>query len=170
MKLNVRYAYPCTPARYWEMYWDDAFDEKLQENSTVDRAVLEESDVDGILTRKLRFTPENELPGPVAKIVGTKKLVYDQLNVWSRADSLMTWEVLPTFLSSDKFVAKGTYKVVPTAGGCEVHIDGDIDVKIRFIGGQIEKQIVAQIDDAYARTHGASLAWLDEHGTSAANS
>jgi hypothetical protein len=169
MKLNVRYAYPCSPERYWEMYWDDAFDAKLQANSTVDRTVLEESDEGGVLTRKLRFTPQSELPGPVAKIVGTKKLVYDQLNVWSRADSTMTWEVLPTFLSADKFSAKGTFKVVPQTGGCELQIDGDIDVKVRFIGGQIEKQIVAQIDEAYARMHAASLEWLDEHGTSATN-
>lgn len=164
MKLNVRYAYPCSPERYWEMYWDDAFDAKLQEGSTVQRDVLEETDENGVLTRKLRFTPDTELPSVAAKAIGTKKLVYDQLNVWTRADSLMSWEVLPTFLSADKFTAKGTFKVVGTPTGCELQIDGDIAVKIRFIGGTIEKQIVAQIDDAYARMHGASLKWLDENG------
>ncbi|MCB9669022.1 MAG: DUF2505 domain-containing protein [Alphaproteobacteria bacterium] len=165
MKLNVRYAYPCTPERYWEMYWDDAFDAQLQANSTVKRELVEETDAGGVVTRKLRFTPENELPGPVAAIVGTKKLVYDQVNVWDRAASVMSWEVLPTFLSSDKFSAKGVFKVVPKGPGCELQIDGDIDVKVRFIGGQIEKQIVSQIEDAYAKMHTASVAWLEDNGT-----
>jgi hypothetical protein len=169
MKLNVRYAYPCSPDRYWEMYWDDGFDAKLQENSTVDRQVIEETDADGVLTRKLRFTPESELPRPVAKMLGTSKLVYEQLNVWNRANSEMTWEVLPSFLSADKFTAKGTFRVVPSAAGCELQIDGDIEVKVRFIGGQIEKQVVAQVEEAYAKMHTASVDWLDENGNSALN-
>lgn len=169
MKLKVRYDYPCTPERYWEMYWDEGFDAKLQQNSTVKREVLSESDEDGVLNRRLRFTPDAELPGPVAKIIGTKKLVYEQDNAWDRAASTMTWKVLPTFISSDKFNAEGTFKVVPKAGGCQLQIDGDIDVKIRFIGGQVEKQVVAQIEDAYAKMNTASVAWIEENGAGGGN-
>ncbi len=161
MKLMIRHAYPCTPEQYWEMYWDDAFDAELQANSTVAREVLEHDEQDGVLTRKLRFTPDTELPRPVAKLLGSSKLVYDQLNVWDRAAGVMTWEVLPTFLSPETFQAKGSFRVVETPTGCELQVDGDIDVKIRFIGGQIEKQIVAQIEEAYTRMHHTSLAWLE---------
>lgn len=166
MKLKVRYDYPCTPERYWEMYWDDEFDAKLQQDSTVKREVISQSDENGVLTRRLRFTPDAELPGPVAKVIGSKKLVYEQINVWDRAASTMTWKVLPTFISEDKFKAEGTFKVADEAPGCELQIDGTIDVKIRFIGGTVEKQVVAQIEDAYAKMHTASVAWLDENDVS----
>ena len=37
MKLDVRHFYPCSVDTFWEMYWDDAYDEMLQESSTVQR-------------------------------------------------------------------------------------------------------------------------------------
>ena len=160
MKLKVSYAYNCTPEAYWQMYWDDAFDAKLQEGSTVDREVVEEREEEGVLHRRLRFTPHAELPSPVARLIGSKKLVYDQANAWHKSDSVMTWEVLPTFISADKFAAKGTFKIVPTAGGCEMHVDGDIDVKVRFIGGKIEQEIIKNIDAAYAKMHHSALEWM----------
>lgn len=164
MKLSVRYAYDCSPEAYWAMYWDDAFDKALQADSTVDREVLEHTDDKGVITRRLRFTPEAELPGPVAKMIGSKKLVYDQLNVLDTGAGIMTWQVLPTFISADKFSASGEFRIEPTATGCEMIVDGDIDVKIRFIGGQIEKQIVSQIEAAYKRMHDASEDWIEDHG------
>lgn len=165
MKLQARYTYDCTPEQYWEMYWDDGFDAKLQKNSTVAREVIEESDSGDVLTRKLRFTPHAELPTAAAKIIGSSKLVWDQVNHWHRSKSSLLWEVLPTFISSDKFTAKGDFRVVPNGSGCAVEVDGEIAVKIRFIGGQIESQVVSQIKDAYDNMDRVSKSWLAENGS-----
>lgn len=162
MKLKVRQLYPCTPDQYWEMYWDDDFDARLQEGSKVDRAVLSQAEENGVLTRRLRFTPHAELPGPVAAIVGSPKLVWEQINRWNKATGVLSFEVLPTFISADKFNARGTFAVKPDPGGCVVEIDGDIDVKVRFIGGRIEAQVVSQIEDGYAHQKRVSDAWLAE--------
>lgn len=164
MKLSVRHTYPCTPEIFWEMYWDDEFDAQLQADSTVDREVLSEIDEGGVVVRRLRFTPQNELPSPVARIVGTKKLTYEQVNRWDRAAGRMSWEVLPSFLSADKFSAKGVFDVKGVGDGCEMIVDGDITVNVRFIGGQIEKQIVAQIQVAYDRMLDTGKSWLTSTG------
>lgn len=164
MKLTVRHFYPCSPERYWEMYWDEDFDAKLQQGSTVDRELIEEREADGKLVRKLRMTPQSELPTPVAKIVGSKKLSWDQVNTWFKNDSRLTWEVLPTFISADKFEAKGDFRVLPADGGCKLEIDGEIKVNVRFIGGRIEAEVVRQIEETYAQMKEVSDAWLAEHG------
>jgi hypothetical protein len=160
MKLAVRQHYPCSPSRFWQMYWDDGFDAELQAGSTVDREVLSETREGSILVRRLKFVPQADLPGPVAAVVGGPKLVYEQLNRWDEASGVMTWEVLPSFLPASKFTAKGTLKANPVPSGCEMVVDGDITVKVMFIGGTIEKQVVGQIEDAYGRMHKLGLDWL----------
>jgi len=166
MKLDVRHFYPCSPEEWWEMYWDDAFDALLQEDSTVDREVLEERHENGLHIRRLRFTPHQELPGPVAKIIGAKKLVYEQLNSYDAAKGEMAWEVLPSFIDASKFTARGSLRALPTGTGCESHASGIITVNVRFIGGQIEKQIIAQTSSAYDNLAIRGREWLASRGAS----
>ena len=145
------------------MYWDDEFDEELQRDSTVVREVIENVDEGGVLRRRLRFTSRDDLPTMIAKVVGSPKLTYEQVNLFEQAKSTMAWEVLQNFVSSDRFSAKGSFVVVPMGDGCELQIDGEINVKVRFIGGQIEKQVVSQIEEAYENMRVASLQWLSDH-------
>jgi hypothetical protein len=160
MKLDVRHFYPCSTERWWDMYWDDGFDAMLMKDSTVDREVVEEHEEGGKFIRRLRFTPKAELPGPVAKIVGAKKLVYEQVNTFDRKNGVMHWKVLPSFMDASKFTAEGTLRADPTGSGCESVASGDITVNVRFIGGQIEKQVVSQIKEAYDRMALAGKEWL----------
>ena len=111
MKLFVGTSSHCTPARFWEMYWDPGLDEALRRDAAVTREVLEERTEGQVLIRRLRFTPDRELPGPVATLIGAKKLVYEQENRWDRATGTMHWKVIPTVLPG-KLEAKGVFKVV----------------------------------------------------------
>ena len=161
MKLDVRHFYPCSPDRWWEMYWDDGFDEMLMKDSTVAREVVEEREEGSTLIRRLRFTPHQELPTAVAKIIGAKKLVYEQLNTFDREAGVMTWKVLPSFIDQSKFKAEGTLRADATGTGCESIAEGEITVNVRFIGGQIEKQVIAQVSAAYERMASAGQDWLE---------
>ncbi|MEZ4317455.1 MAG: DUF2505 domain-containing protein [Myxococcota bacterium] len=165
MKLDVRHFYPCTPERWWEMYWDEGFDALLNQDSTVDREVLDEREENGLLVRRLRFTPKQELPAAAAKIVGAKKLVYEQINTFDRTKGLLTWKVLPSFMDASKFKAEGTLTAVPTGNGCESHVQGEITVSVMFIGGQIEKAIVTQTTEAYDRMAIRGKEWLSANPT-----
>lgn len=164
MKLAVRQHYPCSPARFWEMYWDDGFDAIVQSGSGVDREVIEQRTEGAVIVRRLRFTPHDELPAPVAKVIGSPKLVYEQLNRFDPDAGRMTWEVLPTFLPG-KLNARGTLTAAEVPSGSEMRVDGEITVNVMFIGGQIEKQVVSQIEKGYQKMHAAGLVWLREHGS-----
>ena len=162
MKLYVRNQFDCTPGKFWEMYWDDAFDAMLRKESAVEREVLEERTEGDVLIRRVRFTPDRELPGAVATLLGAKKLVYEQENRWDKSSGTMYWKVIPTILPG-KLEAKGTFKVLPTPGGCEQVVDGDIQVKVMFVGGQIEKAVVAEVEKSYEKTAAACREWLKSH-------
>jgi hypothetical protein len=144
------------------MYWDAAFDKALSEQSSVTRELIAEREEGDLMIRRLRFTPHKDLPRPVAKLLGTKKLIYEQENRWDRANSTMTWEVIPSILPG-KLSAKGTFKVTQTATGCEQVVEGDIDVKVRLIGGRIEKTIVEEVRKSYDRTAVSCRKWLAEN-------
>lgn len=159
MKLHVRHTFPCDPDTFWEMFWDDSFDEMLQRGSSVHRELLDRHEEDGIIVRRVRFTPQKELPGPAAKVLGTSKLVYEQENRFDRANSRMTWRVIPTILPG-KLDAHGTVVVRPIEGGCEQVIDGEITVNVRFIGGQIERAVVAEVEQSYQRQAEVAREWL----------
>jgi hypothetical protein len=159
MKLNVRHRFDCSPDTFWKMYWDEAFDEQLRKESGVLREVLEERTEGDVLVRRVRLTPDRELPGPAASLLGAKKLVYEQENRWDRKTSTMHWRVIPTILPG-KLDAKGTFQVLAAPGGCEQVVDGNITVNVMFVGGQIEKAVVAEVEKSYAKMADLCRDWL----------
>lgn len=159
MKLNVRHRFDCTPETFWEMYWDAAFDEALRAESGVTREILEEREEGDVLIRRIRITPDRELPGPAAALLGAKKLVYEQENRWDKAAQVLHWRVIPTILPG-KLDAAGTFRVEAVPGGCEQVVEGDITVNVRLVGGQIEKAVVAEVQKSYDKTAAVSREWL----------
>lgn len=153
MKLQVRHAFACTPDEFWTLFWDPSYDGRLQKlaqakGADVAREVLSEREEGGKRYIRYRFTPKKTLPPAVAKITGTDRLIYEQDNMFDRASNILTWKVIPA-LVPDKITAQGTFRVVPTATGCERLVDGQIEVRITFIGGRIEQSIVNDVTAAY---------------------
>ena len=112
-------------------------------------------------TFQLRFTPDKDLPRPAAKVLGSSKLIYEQENTFFRSKSEMEWRVLPSLLPG-RLSAEGLMKVTPDGDGCRLEVTGDIEVKVRFVGGQIEKMVVGQVETSYDRLAEAARKWLAE--------
>ncbi len=168
MKLDIRHRYDCTPARFWEMYWDDDLDAMLREGSTIQRDVVEEREEGEVLIRRLRFTPQQELPSVAAGILGTNKLVYEQENRFDRGAGVLHWSVMPTILPG-KLDARGTVEVSAVGeSACEQRVLGDIAVRIPLVGGRVEKAVVAEVEKSWNRTAEACREWLKKHGSTSA--
>jgi hypothetical protein len=159
MKLNVRNDYPCNVDTWWKMYWDPEFEALLSRGSDLLREVLSEQDSPTENLRRVRFTPSQELPGPVAGLLGSSKLVYEQENRWVKADSVLHWQVFPAVMA-DKVTAAGKFEVRATQQGCEQIVTGDITVKLRFFGGKIENAVVTQVENSFAAYARAARTWL----------
>ena len=159
MILNVRNHYPCTASRFWEMYWDPAFDELLSSGSNVRREALWHRREAGVEVRRVRFSPDRQLPPAAAKLIGTSKIVYEQENRWDKANGVLYWQVFPSVMAH-KVAAKGNFVVTDEAGGCEQVVTGEVSVKIRFIGAKIEHAIGVEVEKSYTRFARLAERWL----------
>jgi hypothetical protein len=162
VKLLVRHTFDCTPERFWQMYWDPEFDAMMRRNAAVQRELLEERREGDVVVRRLRITPERELPAAASALVGAKKLVYEQENRWDERNNVLHWRVIPTVLPG-KLDAHGNFRVNAVPGGCEQVVEGEINVNVRFVGGQIEKFVVAEVEKSYEKTAATSREWLAKH-------
>jgi hypothetical protein len=165
VKLAVRHRFDCTVDQFWDMYWDPVFDQELQKEAGISREVLEERREGPVSIRRVRITPDRELPGPVASLLGSKKLIYEQENRWDEEKRVLHWRVVPTFLPG-KLDAAGTMTVRPSGSGCEQVVDGSITVKVMLIGPRIEQGVVDEVSKSYERAAATCRRWLDEKGVS----
>jgi len=163
VKLLVRNRFDCTPARFWEMYWSDSFDEMLSAGSDITRELIEEREENGVNIRTVRFIPDRELPSSVASLLGASKLIYDQEMRYHAAASRMEWRVMPTILPG-KLDARGDFVVVATGSGCEQVVEGVITVSVPFVGSRIEKGVVGEVEKSYEKTAATCREWLRIHG------
>ena len=150
MKLKADHSFACPPERFWEIFWDDAYNKALDGASAATREVTSDNTVNGVRKWTTRVTPQRELPRAVQKLIGSSKLSYDQHSELDIAKGTLKWEVKPHVLT-DKVKAKGTMSVTPTASGCRRVAEGEITVKVSFVGGQIEKAIVSDVEASYAK-------------------
>lgn len=161
LKLSVRNAFPCSVDEFWAMYWDPQFDEVLQKEARVTRKLLHEETKGDVTTRRVKLTPDADLPAAVAAILGSKKLEYEQENRWDAKARVLHWRVIPTVLPG-KLDAAGTMTVRPTSTGCEQVVDGSIVVKVMLVGGKIEQAVVDEVSRSYDRAAAACRRWLAE--------
>lgn len=161
MKLTVRHTFPCTVAEFWEMFWEPAFDERMQAGTAVRRELLGDREEGQTRIQRFRFIPEKTLPGPIAKIAGTDRITYEQENRFDRAAHVLRWKVIPAILA-DKVTAQGEFTVRAVPEGCERLVDGVIEVRVPFVGGRIEQAILGDVAQAYEAAAQATRDYLQE--------
>lgn len=150
MKLRVVSEFPFDPATTWEIFESEAFGERLEAATDLKREVIERREEGGILIRRLRMQSHRDLPAMVGRALGMKRLTYEQENRFDPAKSRLTWKVfLPVM--KDRISVSGTTIVTPTEEGSLRVVDGDISVRIKLIGGQIEKAVVAEFERSMGR-------------------
>ncbi len=141
MKLFVESHLPVDPETAWKVFESETFDERLQAQTGMKVEKLSETPQgEGVLIRKMKYTSGNELPGLVAKALGSKHLTYTQTNRMDYTTSRLDWTVELPVLQDRVSVA-----------GCRRVVDGEITVKMRVVGSQIEKAVVAEFEKSMGR-------------------
>jgi len=149
-KLFVESRLPVSPEVAWEVFESDAFRERLREHTGMTSEVLVERDEGPIQVRRLKFVSGNDLPALVAKALGAKRLSYEQENRFDAAGSKLDWIVeLP--MLGDRVRVAGCTRIDPHADGSRRVVDGTIEVKMRFVGSQIEKAVVSEFEKSMRR-------------------
>lgn len=108
-----------------------------------------------------RLLPVDAVPGPFRRFAGTGELV--QTDTWAQMtdDQVSgTWTIdagdSPLHLS-------GTHDITATATGCRYAVTAEVEVRIRFIGGQAEGVIRQQLGQLIGAEQEFAESWLSQH-------
>lgn len=129
----------CDAETFWKIFFDKDFNETLfREHLRFSKFdVLEYRDSERSIFRKVSGTPKMDLPGPVAKLLGSR-FSYTEEGTFDRASGVWNWKMALSALA-DKIHNQGSVRIEPVGPG-KVRRIADIttEAKIFGIGGMIE--------------------------------
>lgn len=151
MQFSLRHDYACSAEQFWNATFFDAdYNPRVyREGLEFSRfEVLEQTEVDGVITRTLRVMPKLDAPAPVRKLIGDA-LVYEEHGRF--ADGHFVTTIVPSRLA-DKVSIKSDLWIEP--GGearCTRVVRFDVDVRIFGLGKVFEMFIERTLRENYAK-------------------
>jgi hypothetical protein len=158
--------FPTTPARYWEMFFSDAYNAELWKTLDIERQVVEfrrEGEGDNqVIHRVQRLTPKRDVPSALRRLV-KDAVSYEERNVWRARDNCMEVVTIPNFFA-DKFTAKGTYRLVAMGDNKLQRIwKANCECRVPLVGGKVEEHVVEEVKRSYKATTIFTRKYIAEH-------
>lgn len=150
------------PARFWELFFDDAYNEALYtqglgfpryELLSIDRG-------EKAITRSVRVTPKLDLPGPIAKVLGGG-FAYVEDGTFDRASQTYRWHNVP----ADKLSSEGTIRAEPAGPGRIRRVtDFRIEGKMFGLGGLLESTLEKNLRAGWDKSQVFMNDWIARRG------
>jgi hypothetical protein len=167
MKYTIEDTFDVSPARYWQVFFDDEYNRALWPYLNIECKPLKlertgEGD-DLRIVREQHLTPKREVPAIIAKFV-KGAISYTERNEFTARTNSMRTTTTPSFMA-DKIHTVGTYRL-DVLGPEKVNRvwEGEIDVSIPLVGGKVEKLLAEEVRDSYKRATEFTRKWHAEHG------
>ncbi len=145
MKLTLPASFDCPPQRFWALYFDVAYTERLHRQalgSTSVEVVEQVGDLAAGLTRTLRYGQRPDAPGPVKKLFGDE-IVTTEVSRFDPATGTTSFTVTPGTMA-DKTDIRGSITVAAAGPGCVQQFMLEAKVKIFGAGPVVERFIERQ--------------------------
>jgi len=146
-------------AGYEELYFDEPFHTALAEAVKIDRKLLRLDRGAERIVRHVRVQPQRDIPAPVAKLLGGKRLAYIEELEYEVGRYHGTWRIVPPVLA-DKIAIGGTLDFEAAAGGVKRVLAGVIDVTLFGLGGLVEKVVVSNVVKSYDDAAAFTAQWI----------
>lgn len=166
MRYTISDDFETSLEHYWQVFFDDAYNAELYKRLRVGREVLDvQKEGEGeslVIRRKVKLSPQREVPALVAKFV-KGAITYTEQGVFTARTNTLEIVTIPGFMA-DQLTTRGTYKV-QSLGPNKVRRtwDGEISCKIPLLGGKVEKHIVEEVTQSYRDTTEFTRKWLVDH-------
>jgi hypothetical protein len=156
--MRVEHDYDVSPGKLLAVLTDEAF---LAERSaryggngapTVDRSA------GTVVITVPRRLPVDAVPAPFRRFAGDGELV--QTDIWSQSGDGFsgTWT---TDAGSTPLRLEGTHEISPTGGGCRYAVTAEVQVKVPFIGGQVENLVRQQLAELIGKEQQFAATWIE---------
>jgi len=138
------------PAGHWALYLDDSHDraQYLEGLHYPAYELVERTETDQEIRRTIRVTPKLELPGPVAKLFGSR-FGYVEAGVFDKATRVWSSSTTPNMLQG-RLSTKTVVRVEPDGAHCKRFCDITVQANVFAIGGLIESSLESNLRTGWA--------------------
>ena len=153
----------CDTDTFWKIFFDKAFNETLfRKKLGFPRFdIVEQREDDREIFRKVSGQPKMDLPGPVAKLVGSS-FTYVEEGRFDRASKTWKWKMTPSTLA-DKMRTEGTVRAEASGTGkCKRIANMLIEAKMFGIGGLMESSAEKNMRDGWDKSALYINEWIAE--------
>ncbi len=151
-----------TIANYEKLYFEETFNIALCEALRMGRKLELREEANNVLTRRVRVSPQREIPGPVAKLLGGRSIDYFETVIYTWGTMKGTWTTESSVLA-DKIESFGTFQFLKHPQGVLRVVEGEVKVKVFGVGGVAERFIVADVERGYQAAASFTNRWIEEH-------
>ena len=97
---------------------------------------------------QFKVVVDSKLPRAMEKIVSQEMMSWQESSRFSRPEHCIYWEMEP-FMGKTKFQSSGTWELSEYDEGTRRIINGEVSIKVPFVGKAIEAFMVSEIKKSY---------------------
>jgi len=161
MRITKTFEYPAPPQQVFAMMADPAFQAaKCEATHPLEHSesVTPKGDQTEIVTR--RVVPTDGFPDFAKSMIGARIAITETI-IWSRASVDGSRSGTITLGIGDAPIdMTGTTRLVPTATGTKIDVDGNLRARVPLFGGKIEQVAAPSVIGAIDKEHETGIAWL----------
>jgi len=164
-KFTTTHEIKCNEETFWKVFFDKEFNEKLYKEHLGFPAfrILDQQDNERETTRKVSGTPKMNVPGPVAKVLGSN-FSYTEEGKFDKSKKLWTWKMIPS-TAADKLRNEGTLRLERIDENRVRRIaDLVMEAKIFGIGGLLESSAEKQLREGWDASAVFMNDWIKKLG------
>lgn len=152
-KFTVTHEIRCNLDTFWKTFLDKDFNTRLYLEALgfPEWKIVDQAETDTSATRKVTALPKMDVPGPVAKLLGSN-FRYTEEGSMTKPDRVWRWKMVPSTLA-DKLFTSGVVRAEALGEDKTRRIaEMDVAAKIFGLGGIIESSAEKQLRDGWDKS------------------
>ena len=152
-KFTVTHEISCDAETFWKVFFEKEFNEQLfrQELGFPEFSIVSQVETDTSIVRKVAGQPKMDLPGPVAKLLGSN-FRFTEEGTLDKASKVWRFKMTPSTMA-DKLRQEGTMRIEAVGTGKVRRIaELTMEAKVFGIGGLIESTTEKQLREGWDRS------------------
>jgi hypothetical protein len=146
-------------AEYEALYFDEEFNEALSHTLELGRKLLRLERSSERIVRHVCFEPAQAPDSPARQAFGSSRASFVEELDYDVRTRRGRWRTIPN-LFRERVTNSGTLELADSPAGVRRIVRGEVKVSLFGFGRVIEKMIVTEIENSYARTTRFTNEWL----------
>ena len=159
MKFVIEHTFAVTPADYEALYFDEPFNVALGDHLGLGRELRRFDRSAERIVRHVCCEPKRDPNSPAGQAFGTTRASYVEEMDYDVRARRGAWRTIPNILP-ERVRTEGTLEIVSAAGGAKRIVVGEVKAKLWGFGGLVERMVVSEIEQSYAKAAAFTTEWL----------